>query len=79
MILKALLENMDLLKIIEVWKIHQIENFSYKDNLVVLFINGIHICIYIEMITKEIICYYFWWVMLYLNMARFYISIIPIR
>ncbi len=79
MTLKALLENMNLLKIIEIWRIRQIEDLSHKNNLVILFIDRTHICTYIEMITKRIICYHFWQVMLYSNIIRFHISIISIR
>lgn len=79
MTLKVLLENMDLSKVIEVWRIRRIGGLSRKDNLVVLFIDGTHICTCMETITKGIICRHFWRVMLYSDMARFHISIIPIR
>ncbi len=46
MTLKALLENMNLLKIIEIWRIRQIEDLSHKNNLVILFIDRTHICTY---------------------------------
>ena len=50
-----------------------------KENLVVLFNDGTHICTCMESITKGIICQHFWRVMLYSSSARFHISIIPIR
>ncbi|RIB06137.1 hypothetical protein C2G38_2047034 [Gigaspora rosea] len=54
-------------------------SLSNKDNLVVLLNDGSHICTCLEAITKGIICRYFWRVMLYSNIAKFHISIIPIR
>jgi hypothetical protein len=77
--LKALLDGMDILSIIEVWKIRRIGGISHKENLVVLFADGTHICTCMETITKGIICRHFWRVMLYSSAAKFHISIIPIR
>ncbi|PKY63318.1 hypothetical protein RhiirA4_491811, partial [Rhizophagus irregularis] len=77
--LKALLIDMDTLKIVETWKICRVGGLSHKDNLVVLFDDGTHLCTCVETITKGIVCRHFWRVMLYSNMAKFHISIIPIR
>ncbi|PKC53438.1 hypothetical protein RhiirA1_404320, partial [Rhizophagus irregularis] len=77
--LKALLIDMDTLKIVETWKICRVGGLSHKDNLVVLFDDGTHLCTCVETITKGIVCQHFWRVMLYSNMAKFHISIIPIR
>ncbi|PKY30850.1 hypothetical protein RhiirB3_392881 [Rhizophagus irregularis] len=70
---------MDTLKIVETWKICRVGGLSHKDNLVVLFDDGTHLCTCVETITKGIVCRHFWRVMLYSNMAKFHISIIPIR
>ena len=59
MMLKALLENMNLSKIIEVWRIRRIGSLFCKDNLVVLFVDRTHICTCMETITKGIICHHF--------------------
>src|SRR5947207_11239446 len=53
-------------------------NFAQK-NLVALLADGIHICTYMETITKGIICQHFWRTMLYSSSAKFHISIIPSR
>lgn len=70
---------MDISSIIEVWRIQRIGGISRKNNLIVLFADGTHICTCMETITKGIICRHFWRVMLYSSVARFHISIIPIR
>jgi hypothetical protein len=70
---------MDSINIIEVWKIRRVGGISCKENLVVFFNDGTHICTCMESITKGIICRHFWRVMLYSSVARFHISIIPIR
>jgi len=70
---------MDASNIVEIWKIRRVGGISQKENLVVLFNDGSHICTCLETITKGIICRHFWRVMLYSNTARFHISIIPIR
>jgi hypothetical protein len=77
--LNAILEGVDTSSIIEVWKICRVGGLFRKDNLVVLFTDGTHICTCMEVITKGIICRHFWRVMLYSNEAKFHISIIPIR
>ncbi|PKK58495.1 hypothetical protein RhiirC2_796203, partial [Rhizophagus irregularis] len=53
-ILKALLIDMDILKIVETWKICRVGGLSHKDNLVVLFDDGTHLCTCVETITKGI-------------------------
>ena len=73
------LDGIDTSNIIEVWRIRLVGGLFYKENLVVLFNNGIHICTCMESIIKGIICQHFWRVMLYSSSARFHISIIPIR
>jgi hypothetical protein len=65
--------------IIEVWRMRRVGGISCKENLVVLFTDGTHICTCMETITKGIVCRHFWRVMLYSSVARFHISIIPIR
>ena len=70
---------MDASNIVEIWKICRVGDISQKENLVVLFNDGSHICTCLETIIKGIICRHFWRVMLYSNTARFHISIIPIR
>ncbi|CAG8663487.1 34789_t:CDS:2 [Gigaspora margarita] len=65
--LKAILGDNRTSNIIEIWRIHRISRLSHKENLVVLYNDGTHICTCIEMITKRIICCYFWQVMLYSN------------
>jgi len=70
---------MDTSKIIETWRICRVGGLSHKDNFVVLFDDGTHICTCLETITKGIVCRHFWRVMLYSNAAKFHISIIPIR
>jgi hypothetical protein len=74
------LDGIDMLNVIEVWKIRQIGGLSCKKNFVALIDDKTHICICIETITKGVICHHFWRVMLYSNTAaKFYISIIPIK
>jgi len=73
------LDGIDTSNIIEVWRICLVGGLFCKENLVVLFNDGTHICTCMESITKEIICQHFWRVMLYSSSARFHISIIPIR
>ncbi|CAG8832163.1 651_t:CDS:2, partial [Gigaspora margarita] len=77
--LKAILSDNDKSSINEIWRIRRIGGISCKENLVVLFNDGSHICTCMEVITKGIICRHFWRVMLYSSAARFHISIIPIR
>uniref|UniRef100_U9UEG6 SWIM-type domain-containing protein n=1 Tax=Rhizophagus irregularis (strain DAOM 181602 / DAOM 197198 / MUCL 43194) TaxID=747089 RepID=U9UEG6_RHIID len=77
--LKSILNDMDTSNIVETWKIRRVGGISQKENLVVLFNDGSHICTCLETITKGIICRHFWRVMLYSNTAKFHISIISIR
>jgi len=77
--LKAMLDGMDATKIVETWKIYRVGGLSHKNNLVALFNDGTHICTCMETITKGIICRHFWRVMLYSSVAKFHISIIPVR
>ena len=65
--------------IIEMWRLRRIGGLSSKDNIVVLFTDGSHLCTCMEIVTKGIICRHFWRVMLYSSLARFHISIIPAR
>ena len=58
--LNAILDGMDTSNIVEVWRIRRIGGLSCKDNLVVLFADGIHICTCMKTITKGIICRHFW-------------------
>jgi len=78
-ILKAMLEGVDAEKLVEIWKIRRVGGISHKSNLVALLNDGTHICTCMETVTKGIICRHFWRVMLYSNVAKFHISIIPIR
>ncbi|CAG8755671.1 17599_t:CDS:2 [Gigaspora margarita] len=77
--LKAILDDNGTSNIIEMWRIRRISGLLCKENLVVLYNDGTHICTCMETITKGIICHHFWRVMLYSSAARFYISIISIR
>jgi hypothetical protein len=77
--LKAILDGMDSSNIVEVWRMCCVGGISCKENLVALFNDGTHICTCMESITKGIICRHFWRVMLYSSVAKFHISIIPIR
>ncbi|CAB4399477.1 unnamed protein product [Rhizophagus irregularis] len=65
--------------IIEMWRIRRIGGISRKENIVVLFTDGTHLCTCLETITKGIICRHFWRVMLYSSLAQFHIRIIPVR
>ena len=47
---------MDISTIIEIWRIQRVGGVSCKNNLIVLFANGTHICTCIKTITKGIIC-----------------------
>ncbi|CAB4395342.1 unnamed protein product [Rhizophagus irregularis] len=77
--LASLLNGIETSNIIEMWRIRRIEGLSRKDNLVILLDDGTHLCTCLETITKGIICRHFWRVMLYSHLAKFHISIIPIR
>ncbi|CAB4438509.1 unnamed protein product [Rhizophagus irregularis] len=77
--LASLLNGIETSNIIEMWRIQRIEGLSRKDNLVILLDDGTHLCTCLETITKGIICHHFWRVMLYSHLAKFHISIIPIR
>ena len=77
--LKAMLEGVDMEKLVETWKIRRVGGISHKSNLVALLSDRTHICTCMETVTKGIICRHFWRVMLYSNVAKFHISIIPIR
>jgi len=77
--LKAMLEGIDVAKIVEVWKIRRVGGLSHKNNLVALLNDETHLCTCMETITKGIICHHFWRVMLYSSATKFHISIIPIR
>ena len=57
--LKGLLNGMDVSDIIEIWKIRRVGGNSHKENLIVLFSDGTHICTCMETITKGIICRHF--------------------
>ena len=59
--------------IIEIWRIRRISGISRKENIVVLFADGTHLCTCLETITKGIICHHFWRVMLYSSLAQFHI------
>ena len=61
------------------WRIRRIGGVSRKENIVVLFADGTHLCTCLETITKGIICRHFWRVMLYSSLAQFHIRIIPVR
>ena len=65
--------------IVETWRIRRIGGLSRKSNIVILLADGTHLCTCMESIAKGIICRHFWRVMLYSNMAKFHIGIIPIR
>ncbi len=54
-----MLEGIDVVKIVEVWKIRWVGGLSYKNNLVALLNDGTHLCICMETITKGIICHHF--------------------
>ncbi|CAB4380016.1 unnamed protein product [Rhizophagus irregularis] len=64
--------------IIEMWRIRRIGGISRKENIVVVFADGTHLCTCLETITKGIICRHFC-VMLYSNLVQFHIRIIPVR
>ncbi|CAB4384964.1 unnamed protein product [Rhizophagus irregularis] len=77
--LASLLSGIEISNIIEIWRIRRIGGLLRKDNLVILLDDGTHLCTCLETITKGIICRHFWKVMLYSYLAKFHISIIPIR
>ncbi|CAG8639905.1 7803_t:CDS:2, partial [Racocetra persica] len=78
-ILKSLLNRVEVSSIIELWRIRRIGRLSYRENIVILLSNGTHLCTCMETVTKEIICRHFWYITLYSSNAKFYISIIPAR
>ena len=41
--LKSILNDMDISNVVETWKIRRVEGISHKENLVVLFTDGSHI------------------------------------
>ncbi|CAG8678910.1 28796_t:CDS:2 [Gigaspora margarita] len=77
--LKSLLNGVEFSNIIELWRIRRIGGLSYHENIVALLSDRTHLCTCMETITKGIICYHFWCVMLYSIHAKFHISIIPTR
>ena len=75
--LQSLLDGIVHARVIETWRVRRIGGISHQENLVILLDDGTHLCTCTETITKGIICRHFWRVMLYTNLTKFHISIIP--